>query len=86
MWEIAIKQATEKIDLNMTIFELEEKCAENYISIVPLKISHFERIKHLPLIHRGPFDRIIMATAIEEGMTLLTYEEVKTLLQITKED
>ena len=93
LWEIAIKQTTEKLDLNMTAFELDEKCAENHIAIVPLKAAHFERIKHLPLIHRDPFDRIIMAAAIEEGMTLLTkdreivkYEEVKTLWQITKED
>ena len=92
-WEIAIKQTTGKLDLTMTMHELEEKCRENDIKILPLELAYFERIKKLPLIHRDPFDRIIIATAIEEELTLLTsdseivkYEDVKTLWQITKED
>lgn len=60
---------------------------------MPLKSEYFERIQKLPLIHKDPFDRIITATAIEEGYTLLTcdseivkYPDVKTLWQLTKED
>ena len=86
LWEIAIKKTTGKLVLSMTAFELEEKCIENKIEIYPLKNQYFERIQTLPLIHKDPFDRIIMATAIEENLTLLTndakilkYEEVKTL-------
>ena len=85
-WEIAIKQTTGKLALNMSMSELEEKCIENSITILPLKLAYFERIKSLPLIHRDPFDRIIMASAIEEDLTLLTndgeivkYQDVKTL-------
>ena len=59
----------------------------NYvIEILSLKMEYFERIQKMPLIHRDPFDRIITATAIEEGLTLLTndsnitqYDGVKTL-------
>ena len=85
-WEIAIKQTTGKLALNMSMSELEEKCRENNITILPLKLAYFERIKTLPLIHRDPFDRIIIASAIEEDLTLLTndgeivkYQDVKTL-------
>ena len=85
-WEIAIKQTTGKLALKMSMSELEEKCIENSITILPLKLAYFERIKSLPLIHRDPFDRIIMASAIEEDLTLLTndgeivkYQDVKTL-------
>ncbi len=92
-WEIAIKQTTGKLDLDKNSFELEEICKNEDIKIMPLELSYFERIKKLPLIHKDPFDRIIMATAIEEDLTLLTcdeniikYDEVKTLWQITKED
>ncbi|MBQ7219692.1 MAG: type II toxin-antitoxin system VapC family toxin [Synergistaceae bacterium] len=92
-WEIAIKQSTGKLDLEITMSELEAKCAENKIAILPLELPYFERIKKLPLIHRDPFDRVIIATAIEEKLTLITndgkiaqYEEVKTLWQTTKED
>lgn len=86
LWEIAIKQTVNKIDLNMTIYELEKRCSENKITILPLETAYFERIKKLPLIHKDPFDRMIMAAAIEKNLTLLTcdenivkYEDVKTL-------
>ena len=85
-WEIAIKQTTGKINLSQTSFELAEICEAEDIKILPLELAHFERIKQLPMIHKDPFDRIIMAAAIEEGLTILTkdeavrkYEEVKTL-------
>ena len=93
LWEIAIKQTTGKIGLTMTSFELSEKCSEQKITILPLKCEYFERIKKLPLIHRDPFDRMIIATAIEEDLTLLTndenikkYDGVKTLWQTEKEE
>ena len=61
--------------------------------ILPLKLSYLAKLRQLPLIHRDPFDRMITATAIVEGYTLLTcdseivkYDEVKTLWQTTKED
>ena len=89
-WEIAIKKTTGKLNLRQNTFQLEEICTEEDIDILPLKLRYFERIQKMPLIHRDPFDRIIIATAIEEGLTLLTndsnitkYSGVKTLWQIT---
>ncbi len=86
LWEIAIKQTIKKLDLEMTISEIEKKCKENLITILPLRTAYFEKIQTLPLIHRDPFDRIIIATAIEEGLTLITndseivkYKDVKTI-------
>lgn len=85
-WEIAIKKTIGKLNLAQNSFELENLCKVNEIAILPLKMEYFERIQKMPLIHRDPFDRIIIATAIEEGLTLLTndstinqYNDVKTL-------
>ena len=85
-WEIAIKQTTGKLDLDKDMFALEELCKTEEIQILPLELAYFERIKSLPLIHRDPFDRIIIASAIEEDLILLTndsqiikYQDVKTL-------
>ena len=85
-WEIAIKQTTGKLDLDKDMFALEELCKTEEIQILPLELAYFERIKSLPLIHRDPFDRIIMASAIEEDLILLTddsqiikYQDVKTV-------
>ena len=84
--EIAIKQTTGKLNLDKDIFALEDVCKAEEIQILPLELAYFERIKSLPLIHRDPFDRIIIASAIEEDLTLLTndgeivkYQDVKTL-------
>ena len=85
-WEIAIKKTTGKLDVEQNTFELEKICRREDISVLPLKLKYFERIQKMPLIHKDPFDRIIIASAIEEGYTLLTndstimkYEDVKTL-------
>ena len=85
-WEIAIKKTVGKLDLQQNSFELERLCTASEIEILPLKMEYFERIQKLPLIHRDPFDRIIIATALEEDLTLLTndseiikYRGVKTL-------
>ena len=92
-WEIAIKHSIGKIGLNMTMNEIEAKCGENDITILPIKLAYLERTKSLPMTHKDPFDRIIMATDIEEDLILLTcdsqivkYDEVNTLWEITKED
>ena len=87
LWEIAIKQTTGKLQsITMSAYEIAELCRDNGIIILPLKLSYLERIKQLPLIHKDPFDRIIIASAIEENYTLLTndseiikYKDIKTL-------
>ena len=72
-WEIAIKQAKGKLSIiTMSVYELAEICREHGIVILPLKLSYLERTKQLPMIHNDPFDRIIIAMAVEENMTLLT--------------
>lgn len=85
-WEIAIKKTIGKLDMKQNTFELEEICREEDINILPLKLRYFETIQEMPLIHKDPFDRIITASAIDEGYTLMTndtnickYNEVKCL-------
>ncbi|MBQ7578140.1 MAG: PIN domain-containing protein [Synergistaceae bacterium] len=54
----------------------EDLCRQEEINILSLNSAYFERIQKLPLIHRDPFDRIIIAAAIEENFTLLTCDEI----------
>ena len=94
LWEITTKQTIGKLDaVTMNVYELAELCMNNGIIVLPLKLSYLARLRNLPLIHRDPFDRIIIATALEEGCTLLTcdseiikYPDAKTLWHTTKED
>lgn len=72
LWEVAIKKTIKKLDIPETVKELEKKCEEKQIFILPIKTAYLERIQNLPMIHADPFDRLIMATAIEENLTLFT--------------
>jgi PIN domain nuclease of toxin-antitoxin system len=46
--------------------------ANGQIHEVPLRIAHSLRLADLLSLHRDPFDRLLIATALEEDMTLLT--------------
>ena len=77
LWEIAIKQTIGKLDdIKMTMFELAEHCRENRIIILPLELSYLEKTKQLPLIHRDPFDRLLVAQALEEGLAIVTHDRL----------
>ena len=75
-WEIAIKQSIGKIQFNMTIPNLESLCISRNIQILSLGSTAIERIKALPTIHGDPFDRLIIAQAQMEDMTIVTCDKI----------
>ncbi|MCL2361132.1 MAG: type II toxin-antitoxin system VapC family toxin [Defluviitaleaceae bacterium] len=52
-----------------------ELIKDNGFELLPIKDNYMECLFDLPLIHRDPFDRLIVATAHVEGMTLITADE-----------
>ncbi len=72
LWEIAIKKSIRKLDIEKSITELEEMCYNLQISILPIKSQYLERIQQLPMLHGDPFDRLIISTALEENLMLIT--------------
>ena len=75
-WEIAIKQSIGKLQFNMTIPNLESLCIGRNIQILSLGSTAIERIKALPTIHGDPFDRLIIAQAQMEDMTIVTCDKI----------
>jgi PIN domain nuclease of toxin-antitoxin system len=69
MWEIAIKISVGKLSLPDSV-----PAALAVIAAEPLPIvaQHVVRAQDLPLHHRDPFDRMMIAQAIEDGLTILT--------------
>ena len=49
--------------------------SQNGFKILPITQQHLENINNMPFHHRDPFDRIIVATAKAENMTILTVDE-----------
>ena len=74
-WELAIKIGIGKLDFASKAAGFIRLAEDNGITILPIKTSHLTTYETLPLIHRDPFDRLLMATAIAEQMTLITIDE-----------
>lgn len=71
-WEITIKVTLGKLTLMDDIATLEAIVQSQGIAILPIRIAHLLRLKTLPFHHRDPFDRLLVAQAMEEGMSLMT--------------
>jgi PIN domain nuclease of toxin-antitoxin system len=68
-WELAIKQAAGALKMNRPVSGLVESLG---LLELPITIRHGEAVGPLPLFHRDPFDRLLIAQAITEGLTLVT--------------
>ena len=75
LWEMSIKKAKGMIDFDHTIPQIADKCREMGVDILRVTPEHCQRIQTLPLYHKDPFDRMIVAQAAVEGMTLVTRDE-----------
>lgn len=69
IWEIAIKQAIGKLKEPT---DLPERVRDSGFHELPVRSDHAVAAGRLPLIHRDPFDRILVAQARCEGLTLVT--------------
>lgn len=72
-WEICIKQSLGKLTLveNWTAV-FDEAMTANRIKWLAVEKSHCQKIIELPSLHSDPFDRLLIAQALCEEMTLLT--------------
>lgn len=72
VWEIAIKQALGREDFRVDPAVLRRGLLENGYGEVPIGGEHAVAVSVLPPLHKDPFDRILVAQAVVEGMLLLT--------------
>ncbi len=71
-WEIVIKKALGKLKAPDN---LEAALEENNFKELPITIRHALAIGHLPIHHQDPFDRMLVAQAKCESLTLITADE-----------
>lgn len=73
LWEITIKMANGKlIPLGASIQDVIEALHSKGVQILPIREAHLIRLESLPHHHRDPFDRLLIAQAIEENLAILT--------------
>ncbi|MEA2260571.1 MAG: hypothetical protein QOJ51_3396 [Acidobacteriaceae bacterium] len=71
-WEIAIKRGLGRNDFRMDPRLLRRGLLDNDYTELQVGSDHAIAIESLPLLHKDPFDRILIAQAMVEGITLLT--------------
>jgi PIN domain nuclease of toxin-antitoxin system len=74
-WEIAIKVGLKKLDLGEpeTTF-LPRELATNHFDLLGIELRHTTFVESLPLHHRDPFDRVLVAQAIIEAMPVVSVD------------
>ena len=72
---IVIKQNLNKLKLDYNINEMLDEIKNCSINIIQMEYRHLEVYSHLPLIHRDPFDRLLISTAMADNMTIITSDE-----------
>jgi len=75
-WELSIKMSIGKIELKEKgLYRLKCWCDENAVTVLPICLPHCEQVQTLPFYHRDPFDRLIIAQAICEKLSIVTIDE-----------
>lgn len=75
IWEIAIKYALQRPDFNVDPHLVRRGCLDNAMTELAMTSAHAITAASLPPIHKDPFDRLLIAQAMAEGVTLLTADE-----------
>jgi PIN domain nuclease of toxin-antitoxin system len=72
VWEIAIKNSTGK--LNVDVEQLLRRALDAQARPLPVTWKHAATVQTLPMIHRDPFDRMLVAQALSEPLHLITVD------------
>jgi PIN domain nuclease of toxin-antitoxin system len=74
-WELAIKINIGKLRFPGNADGFIQAAQANDITFLPIKTAHLTAYESLPMIHRDPFDRLLVATALVEQLTIITADE-----------
>jgi PIN domain nuclease of toxin-antitoxin system len=71
-WELAIKISLDKLRFPGGTANFFNVIEENGFELIPIRRVYVETVESLPFHHRDPFDRLFVATAVSEGMSIIT--------------
>lgn len=75
-WEMAIKVGIGRLRLPEAVHTYQtSRMARHRVKSLPVDHAHAARVADLPALHRDPFDRVLVAQAELEGLTLVTSDE-----------
>jgi PIN domain nuclease of toxin-antitoxin system len=74
-WELSIKINIGKLRFPGNASGFIRSVQANDIAIIPIETAHLTALESLPLLHRDPFDRLLVATAVSEQLTLISADK-----------
>ncbi len=80
IWELTIKRSLGRLELDASPVAMAVEAA---LGLLPIELRHFDRLEHLPPVHRDPFDRLLVAQAMEEGLVLVTADRALQRYPVT---
>lgn len=76
-WELAIKVSLGKLKISGRLERfIPEQLTVNSFRELAIEVRHAARVARLPFHHRDPFDRLLAAQALEEGLTIVSADSV----------
>ena len=83
IWEMQIKIQLGKLELSDALPDvLRTQQVDNNLQILTINLDHIWSLENLPYHHRDPFDRLLIAQAQTEGMTLVSADKVFDLYDV----
>ena len=77
IWEMAIKHSIGRLSFSLPFMEfIKQQLSVSNIGILEINLDQIEIVASLPLHHRDPFDRLIIAQAITEQIPILSVDSV----------
>ncbi len=77
IWEMQIKMQLGKLRLRHPLrYLIENQENINRLQILPVSLSHIYMLENLPMLHRDPFDRLLICQAIEDGLILVSKDSL----------
>ena len=84
-WELAIKVSLRKVALKLPVIELvREATTDLGATILPIEPRHMAPLDSMPFHHRDPFDRLLIAQAMVEGVPLVSADAVFDLYGVSR--
>jgi len=74
-WEIVIKVSVNKLKFHGGAEFFLNTMQKNGIELLGVESAYIKQLEKLPLIHKDPFDRLLIATSLSENMTLITKDD-----------
>ncbi len=77
IWEMAIKKSLGKLAVQLPLQQLlNRQCEAMVVGVLDIRTAHALAVESLPFHHRDPFDRLLVAQALTEGVAIVSRDQI----------